>query len=202
MHIATVREALRMQLLTGLVVRARRIRPGALLLCALISLAVPQANACSAGDVRCERLDQLLKFLRYEESIARLKKTCVDARATFHPDRWVKTEPEAFFGLSPASNEWPLVVQTFERYVQESCTEPSEAVLLEKYRQAWDERLSDAQLEAIVSFFSTEAGAVLSGGIPQVYREFLEFYEPLASRRSYEAWVNYGQRVAAIARGR
>lgn len=190
------------QLSTVLLVRARRISLVALALCASISIAAPQANACSAGDVRREKLDQLLKFLRYEDSITRLKNTCVDARTTFHPDAWVKTEPEAFFGLSPSSKEWSLVVQSFELYVQEACGEPSATVLLEKYREAWDKRLSDSQLEAIVSFFNTVAGAAFSNGMISVYREFFEFYEPLATRSSYTAWVNYEQRVAAIARGR
>ena len=189
------------QLSTVLMVRARRVSLAAFALCAFILVAAPQANACSPGDVRCEKLGQLLKFLRYEDSIARLKKTCVDARGTFHPDAWVKTEQEAFFGLSPASKEWPLVVQSFELYVQEACAEPSATVLLEKYREAWGKRLSDPELEAIVSFFNTAAGGAFSNAMMPVYREFFDFYEPLASRSSYAAWINYGQRVAAIARG-
>jgi len=190
------------QLSTVLMVRVRRISLVALALCAVIPVAAAQPNVCSAGDVRCEKIGQLLKFLRYDDSIVRLKKACVDARATFHPNVWVKTEPEAFFGLSPVSKEWPLVVQSFELYVQEACGEPSATVLLEKYREAWDKRLSDPELEAIISFFNTAEGSALSNAMIPVYREFFEFYEPLVSRSSYAAWINYGQRVAAIARGR
>lgn len=169
--------------------------------CLLIA-AAPPARACPTGDVRCERLDQLLKFLRYEESIAQMKKSCVDARSALHPDAWFKSEPDAFFGLTPASRQWPLVVQSFEEYVREACGEPSSTALLEKYREAWNRRLSDPELDAIVSFFNSSAGSAFSDAMAPVYREFFEFYEPLASRSSIAAWTNYGQSIAAIARGR
>lgn len=191
-----------MQMPAVLMIRTRRTGLMALALCTLILVAPPEANACPVGDARCEKLDQLLKFLRHEDSIARLKSACVNARKAYHPDAWVKTEPEVFFGLGPASKEWPLIVQSFELYVKEACAEPSATVLLEKYREAWDRRLSDAELEAIVSFFNTAAGAAFSNSMTPVHRDFFEFYEPLATRSSYTAWVNYGQRVAAIARGR
>jgi hypothetical protein len=160
-----------------------------------------QPLAYSPGEVRRERLEQLLKFLGYDDAVARLKKACVDSRRQLHPDSWVKSEPEAFFGLRPGSDEWPLVVKAFEQYVREACEEPSAGMLLQKYREAWDRRLSDAELEAIISFFDTSAGAVLSTGMTQVYREFLDYYEPLASRSSVAAWANYGRRLEAIARG-
>ena len=171
-------------------------------LCVLFSIAIPQPHAYSAGEVRRERLDQLLKFLRYEDSIARLKKACVDARNKVHPDDLIKSQPDAFLGLGPGSEEWPLVVESFEQYVKEACEEPSAGVLLEKYREAWDRRLSDAELEEIVSFFGTSAGSALSNGIAQAYREFLEFYEPRTSGSSVAAWANYARRIATIARGR
>ena len=177
-------------------------RVPAIALCILVLIAAPQPHAYSAGEPRSEKLEQLLKYLRYEDSIARLKKACVDARKTIHPDVLVKTEPDAFFGLGPASEDWPLVVKSFEQYVKEACEEPSAGVLLEKYREAWDRRLSDAELEEIISFFGTSAGAALSNGMAHAYREFLDFYEPLASRSSVTAWANYGRHLATIARGR
>ena len=182
--------------------RAGRTGLLALALCALIPAAAAQSSACPAADARCEKLERLIEFLRYGDSIARLKKACADARKTFHPDVWVKTEPEAFFGLNPSSGEWPLVVQSFELYVQEACGDPPAAALLQKYRDAWNKRLSDAQLEAALAFFNTAGGAALSNGMTQAYNEFFEFYEPLASGSSYAAWMNYGQRVATIARRR
>jgi len=55
---------------------------------------------------------------------------------------------------------------------------------------------------ARLKFFNTAEGSAFSNAMMPVYREFFEFYEPLATRSSYDAWINYGQRVSAIARGR
>ncbi|MCP5268049.1 MAG: DUF2059 domain-containing protein [Zoogloeaceae bacterium] len=102
-----------------------------------------------------------MNLLRYDEQFRQIHENCLASakslplESLFSPDE-LKTS-----GIKPGSKEWAAAVKEYEAYYTKVCDKPSKEEFLEALASVYREKLSNAELQQAIAFYSSAAGKKL-----------------------------------------
>lgn len=172
-----------------------QLRALILLLISTISLSA----AGSTGDSHYEKSRRLVELLGYRESIEQTRVACIDSLKPLHPGGALAQESNAFPGVTPDGKGWSDVLRAFAAFEQEACSGSDfQQALLERYRAAWQARLTEKQLDVALSFLQSSNGRSFSAAFRDTYRDVSEYHTPLSASMREKAFRNFERRVQEI----
>ena len=161
----------------------------------------PASAECTRNDSQCRKAERLVDRLGYAQSIRQLRSLCVDSLSALHPDRAFAEEPDAFFGIKPASQSWPRVLKSFEIFVQDACGgDALEQVLLDRYVTSWNAKLTERELDAAIAFLRSQPGHAFARAMVDSHRDASNYYEERVAANRRIAFERFRRQVEQIAR--
>jgi len=112
----------------------------------------------SAGASKTELAVELADLIQVRRVAAEYISRCGAEGAYLDPKRIFAAEPGYFGGISPQSAYWPEVVELYRRYQSTVCSAVTADEYVRVFAGQYAEKLSEGELEATVSFFSSAAG--------------------------------------------
>ncbi|MET3496299.1 DUF2059 domain-containing protein [Variovorax boronicumulans] len=128
-------------------------------LCLALTIFSPVASEAAGSDRKAALATQLTELMQVERSASEYLAECSKPQGSpFDPKRIFSVEPGYFGGISPQSAYWPEVVELYARYQSRACHSVSAAKFAAFFAAQYENKLSEEELDAAVSFFSSSAG--------------------------------------------
>ena len=145
--------------------------------------------------------EQLVKLLQLDRIHNDYLKECSKPDDAVHMAAGAYREhPEAFDGLSPKSAYWGEVETAYSHYRANTCAYIKPEKFTQFYTQQFAEHLSEADLRASITFYSSPAGWRLEAADVAANMVFQAYANELMRKATDEAEAKYQQEIAEVLR--
>jgi hypothetical protein len=144
----------------------------------LMSLPALGSAAAQADNANAEMLaKRMVKLMRISDTYVEINSQCAGEKSAIAADllEVYRSRPADFGGISPESNYWPEVERIYYRYRGAGCMAASPETIEAIYTAVYSKYMSVADLEKVIAFYETPAGARMQEAGRQLGRELATY---------------------------
>jgi len=160
------------------------------------------ALACDPKLPRCQKINQLLDGMGYRERIAAVQMECRGKATRMSPESIAANRPAMLMGIEKGTPSWTQVNKAYDDFIEEACgSEELLYLVLSGYRYAWDARVPEGELEAVLAALRQKGPEGIQEHATFVSKRVNDVLMPLLVRMAALAEKNYQARIKGIVGG-